>query len=124
MQVAIFILVVLVFVAVSGALVRLVRVPLPVLQIAIGAALAWRMRGIHVETTPSFSAGVSARPRPPLPASRASPERKTGTKARCPAPGSLRPTALLPATAAASPPPTRLTKHALKPVKPDGWSSK
>jgi hypothetical protein len=41
MQVAVFILVVLVFVAVSGALVRLVRVPLPALQIAIGAVLAW-----------------------------------------------------------------------------------
>ncbi|MGX9178564.1 Na+/H+ antiporter [Mesorhizobium sp. BHbdii] len=54
MQVAIFILVVLVFVAVSGALVRLVRVPLPVLQIAIGAALAWPMRGIHVEIDPEL----------------------------------------------------------------------
>nr|WP_292470842.1 hypothetical protein [Mesorhizobium sp.] len=41
MDVAVFILVVLAFVALSGALVRLVRVPLPVLQIAIGAALAW-----------------------------------------------------------------------------------
>lgn len=40
MQVAAFTLVVLVFVALSGALVRLVRVPLPVLQIAIGVALA------------------------------------------------------------------------------------
>ncbi|CAH2399332.1 Na+/H+ antiporter [Mesorhizobium ventifaucium] len=54
MQVAIFILVVLVFVAVSGALVRPVRVPLPVLQIAIGAALAWPMRGIHVEINPEL----------------------------------------------------------------------
>ncbi|AZN99334.1 Na+/H+ antiporter [Mesorhizobium sp. M9A.F.Ca.ET.002.03.1.2] len=54
MQVAIFILVVLVFVAVSGALVRLVRVPLPVLQIAIGAALAWPVRGIHVEIDPEL----------------------------------------------------------------------
>lgn len=54
MQVAIFILVVLVFVAVSGALVRLVRVPLPVLQIAIGAALAWPMHGIHVEIDPEL----------------------------------------------------------------------
>ncbi|MER9251077.1 Na+/H+ antiporter [Mesorhizobium sp. M0598] len=54
MQVAIFILVVLGFVAVSGALVRLVRVPLPVLQIAIGAALAWPVRGIHVEIDPEL----------------------------------------------------------------------
>ncbi|UVC13809.1 Na+/H+ antiporter [Mesorhizobium onobrychidis] len=54
MQVAIFILIVLVFVAVSGALVRLVRVPLPVLQIAIGAVLAWPMRGIHVEIDPEL----------------------------------------------------------------------
>ncbi|GLS40609.1 Na+/H+ antiporter [Mesorhizobium tianshanense] len=54
MQVAIFILIVLVFVAVSGALVRLVRVPLPVLQIAIGAALAWPVRGIHVEIDPEL----------------------------------------------------------------------
>ncbi|WP_421913485.1 Na+/H+ antiporter [Mesorhizobium sp.] len=52
MQVAVFILVVLVFVAVSGALVRLVRVPLPVLQIAMGAALAWPSRGLHVEIDP------------------------------------------------------------------------
>jgi Na+/H+ antiporter len=54
MQVAVFILVVLVFVAVSGALVRLVRLPLPVLQIAIGAALAWPVRGIHVEIDPEL----------------------------------------------------------------------
>jgi Na+/H+ antiporter len=54
MQVAIFILIVLVFVAVSGALVRLVRVPLPVLQIAIGAALAWPVSGIHVEIDPEL----------------------------------------------------------------------
>lgn len=54
MDVAVFILVVLVFVAVSGALVRLVRVPLPVLQIAIGAALAWPVRGIHVEINPEL----------------------------------------------------------------------
>lgn len=54
MDVAVFILVVLVFVAVSGALVRLVRVPLPVLQIAIGAALAWPVRGIHVEIDPEL----------------------------------------------------------------------
>jgi len=54
MQAAIFVLVVLVFVAVSGALVRLVRVPLPVLQIAIGAALAWPVRGIHVEIDPEL----------------------------------------------------------------------
>jgi CPA1 family monovalent cation:H+ antiporter len=47
MDVAVFILAVLVFVAVSGALVRLVRVPLPVLQIAIGAALAWPVREIN-----------------------------------------------------------------------------
>lgn len=54
MEVALFILVVLVFVALSGALVRLVRVPLPVLQIAIGAALAWPVRGIHVEINPEL----------------------------------------------------------------------
>jgi Na+/H+ antiporter len=54
MHVAVFILVVLVFVAVSGALVRLVRVPLPVLQIAIGAALAWPARGLHVEIDPEL----------------------------------------------------------------------
>ncbi|SDA73829.1 Na+/H+ antiporter [Mesorhizobium qingshengii] len=54
MQVAVFILVVLVFVAVSGALVRLVRVPLPVLQIAIGAVLAWPVRGIHVDIDPDL----------------------------------------------------------------------
>ncbi|TJW44775.1 MAG: Na+/H+ antiporter [Mesorhizobium sp.] len=54
MHVAVFILVVLVFVAVSGALVRLVRVPLPVLQIAMGAALAWPVRGMHVEIDPEL----------------------------------------------------------------------
>ncbi|MEI9418764.1 Na+/H+ antiporter, partial [Mesorhizobium sp. Cs1321R2N1] len=54
MDVSIFILVVLVFVALSGALVRLVRVPLPVLQIAIGAALAWPARGLHVEIDPEL----------------------------------------------------------------------
>ncbi|RUW61653.1 Na+/H+ antiporter [Mesorhizobium sp. M7A.F.Ca.US.008.03.1.1] len=54
MEVAVFILVVLVFVALSGALVRMVRVPLPVLQIAIGAALAWPVRGIHVEINPEL----------------------------------------------------------------------
>ncbi|RWQ32669.1 MAG: sodium:proton antiporter [Mesorhizobium sp.] len=54
MQVAIFVLVVLGFVAVSGALVRLVRVPLPVLQIAIGAALAWPVRGVHIEIDPEL----------------------------------------------------------------------
>lgn len=54
MHVTMFILVVLIFVAVSGALVRLVRVPLPVLQIAIGAALAWPVRGMHVEIDPEL----------------------------------------------------------------------
>jgi len=54
MDVAVFILVVLVFVALSGALARLVRVPLPVLQIAIGAALAWPARGLHVEIDPEL----------------------------------------------------------------------
>ncbi|MER8968262.1 Na+/H+ antiporter [Mesorhizobium sp. M0808] len=54
MHVAMFVLVVLIFVAVSGALVRLVRVPLPVLQIAIGAALAWPVRGMHVEIDPEL----------------------------------------------------------------------
>jgi CPA1 family monovalent cation:H+ antiporter len=54
MDVAVFILVVLAFVTVSGALVRLVRVPLPVLQIAIGAALAWPARGLHVEIDPEL----------------------------------------------------------------------
>ncbi|WP_192182623.1 Na+/H+ antiporter [Mesorhizobium amorphae] len=54
MQVAIFILVVLAFVALSGALVRLVRVPLPMLQIAIGAALAWPASGLHVEIDPEL----------------------------------------------------------------------
>jgi len=54
MQVAVFTLVVLAFVTLSGALVRLVRVPLPVLQIAIGAALAWPSRGLHVEIDPEL----------------------------------------------------------------------
>ncbi|TIR45227.1 MAG: Na+/H+ antiporter, partial [Mesorhizobium sp.] len=54
MDVAVFILVVLAFVALSGALVRLVRVPLPVLQIAIGAALAWPAKGLHVEIDPEL----------------------------------------------------------------------
>ncbi|RWE00227.1 Na+/H+ antiporter [Mesorhizobium sp.] len=54
MEVAVFILVVLAFVALSGALVRLVRVPLPVLQIAIGAALAWPAGGLHVEIDPEL----------------------------------------------------------------------
>jgi len=54
MDVAVFVLVVLAFVALSGALVRLVRVPLPVLQIAIGAALAWPARGLHVEIDPEL----------------------------------------------------------------------
>ncbi|MFK0688764.1 Na+/H+ antiporter [Mesorhizobium sp. IMUNJ 23033] len=54
MHVAIFILVVLAFVALSGALVRLVRVPLPMLQIAIGAALAWPASGLHVEIDPEL----------------------------------------------------------------------
>ncbi|MGX8007877.1 Na+/H+ antiporter [Mesorhizobium sp. ORM8.1] len=54
MEVAVFVLVVLAFVTLSGALVRLVRVPLPVLQIAIGAALAWPARGIHFEIEPEL----------------------------------------------------------------------
>ena len=54
MDVAVFVLVVLAFVTLSGALVRLVRVPLPVLQIAIGAALAWPARGIHFEIEPEL----------------------------------------------------------------------
>ncbi|MCA0012810.1 Na+/H+ antiporter [Mesorhizobium sp. B292B1B] len=54
MQVAVFVLVVLVLVALSGALVRLVRVPLPVLQIAMGSALAWPARGLHVEIDPEL----------------------------------------------------------------------
>ncbi|MDX8481023.1 Na+/H+ antiporter [Mesorhizobium sp. VK24D] len=54
MEVAVFILVVLAFVALSGALVRLVRVPLPVLQIAIGAVLAWPARGLHVGIDPEL----------------------------------------------------------------------
>jgi len=54
MEVAVFILVVLAFVALSGALVRLVRVPLPVLQIVIGAALAWPAKGLHVEIDPEL----------------------------------------------------------------------
>ncbi|TIW19531.1 MAG: Na+/H+ antiporter, partial [Mesorhizobium sp.] len=54
MDVAVFILVVLAFVTLSGALVRLVWVPLPVLQIAIGAALAWPAKGLHVEIDPEL----------------------------------------------------------------------
>ncbi|ODT20578.1 MAG: Na+/H+ antiporter, partial [Mesorhizobium sp. SCN 65-12] len=54
MQIAFFILVVLVVVAISGALARLARLPLPVLQIAVGAALAWPVRGIHVEIDPEL----------------------------------------------------------------------
>lgn len=49
MQIAFFVLIVLVVVAISGALARLARLPLPVLQIAMGAALAWPVSGIHVE---------------------------------------------------------------------------
>lgn len=54
MHVAVFILVVLAFVALSGALVRLVRAPLPVLQIAMGAALASPASGLHVEIDPEL----------------------------------------------------------------------
>jgi CPA1 family monovalent cation:H+ antiporter len=54
MAVAVFILAVLALVTLSGALVRLVRMPLPVLQIAIGAALAWPARGLHVEIDPEL----------------------------------------------------------------------
>ena len=54
MEVAVFILIVLAFVTLSGALARLVRVPLPVLQIAIGVALAWPARGLHVEIDPEL----------------------------------------------------------------------
>jgi CPA1 family monovalent cation:H+ antiporter len=54
MDVAVFVLVVLAFVTLSGALVRLVRVPLPVLQIAIGAALAWPAGGVHFEIEPEL----------------------------------------------------------------------
>ena len=54
MQIAFFILIVLVVVAISGALARLARLPLPVLQIAVGAALAWPVRGIHVEIDPEL----------------------------------------------------------------------
>ncbi|TPN80834.1 Na+/H+ antiporter [Mesorhizobium sp. CU2] len=54
MEVAVFILIVLAFVTLSGALARLVRVPLPVLQIAIGVALAWPARGLHVELDPEL----------------------------------------------------------------------
>ncbi|MBN9550614.1 MAG: cation:proton antiporter, partial [Alphaproteobacteria bacterium] len=49
MDVAVFILVVLALVTLSGALVRLARVPLPV-----AAALAWPARGLHVEIDPEL----------------------------------------------------------------------
>ena len=54
MDVAVFILVVLAFVTLSGAMARLARVPLPVLQIAIGAALAWPARGLHIDIDPEL----------------------------------------------------------------------
>jgi len=58
---AIFILVVLAFVTLSGALLRLFRVPLPVQQIAIAAALAWPARGLHVKVDPELKRSLKGR---------------------------------------------------------------
>lgn len=54
MQIAIFILVLLLVVALSGVAVRLVRVPLPLIQIALGVALAWPVGGIHIRVDPDL----------------------------------------------------------------------
>ncbi|WP_315919731.1 Na+/H+ antiporter [Mesorhizobium sp. SP-1A] len=54
MQIAVLIFVLLILVVISGAASRLVRVPLPVLQIALGAALAWPVGGIHIAVEPEL----------------------------------------------------------------------
>jgi len=54
MQIAIFVLILLAAVIASGALLKFARVPLPVLQIAIGAALAWPVGGVHIEIEPEL----------------------------------------------------------------------
>lgn len=54
MAVATLILLLLVLVAVSGVLVRFLRIPLPIIQIALGVLLAWPIDGLHVEMEPAL----------------------------------------------------------------------
>lgn len=52
MNAAILILVVLLLVTLSGTLARLLHIPLPIVQIALGLALAWPADGPHVAIDP------------------------------------------------------------------------
>jgi CPA1 family monovalent cation:H+ antiporter len=54
MEIATFILIVLLLVAASGILVRFVPAPLPIIQIALGVALAWPTDGFHVRLEPEI----------------------------------------------------------------------
>lgn len=54
MNVAIAVLVLLFFVTLSGALASFVKVPLPILQIAIGLVLAWPSGGLHLAIDPEL----------------------------------------------------------------------
>lgn len=54
MEIATFILIALLLVAASGILARFVPVPLPIIQIALGVALAWPAAGLHVHLEPEI----------------------------------------------------------------------
>ena len=54
MELATFILIVLLLIAVSGVVVRFLPVPLPLIQIALGVALAWPAAGLHVKLEPEI----------------------------------------------------------------------
>lgn len=54
MEIATFILVVLLLVAGSGVLARFLPVPLPIVQIALGVVLAWPAQGLHIQLDPAI----------------------------------------------------------------------
>jgi CPA1 family monovalent cation:H+ antiporter len=54
MEIATFILVVLLLVAVSGVVARFLPVPLPIVQIALGVVLAWPAKGLHIRLDPAI----------------------------------------------------------------------
>lgn len=54
MEIAAFVLVLLLLIAASGGLARCVRLPLPLFQILIGVALAWPVQDAHIEIEPEL----------------------------------------------------------------------
>ena len=54
MGLATFILIVLLLIAISGIVIRFLPVPLPLIQIALGVALAWPAAGLHVKLEPEI----------------------------------------------------------------------